>query len=454
MSEINSNRQHQQQLPQMIMTLLSSQPDVFYNEVAKFMNSLDIYHLCVGFLQLLKKMKSVSESSFSSIIIHEFLDHYGYKQFKSRSQRVYARVACQVLHERSLKKNLISSKHHSSMWWIVNESAHEQMAEYYRVLSFEIFNQNSEENESLMDVKLKLLKQFPKLIHNDTFKEDMSLFEMYDQFLKFEIRYLKSNYWKFSKHTALTDSYGIGVVLQDQVMDMNIAIYGHEKSGKREMIRSYCTNAFGGNNETDDFDSTQTCNVMIDGYVFCVKMSAFSIHTMIPLVTTHTLASRQAINSQQDALENNATTTKTPINPVFVIFVYDCTKHFTERNISTTPSTSTSVNALLREHELQMKLLPALRKLVMTYPFTPIVVAMSKIDLLILDDNNYSCSDELSSLYEVLNEFPHVVQVVGFSALTQEGLKSCFDEAYKAAIKARYQCSYDPKKKDKKCEIQ
>ncbi|KAG2373102.1 hypothetical protein C9374_012834 [Naegleria lovaniensis] len=414
--------------PHIVATLLSSHSDVVNNEIVKFMDHGDRYRMCFGFFQQEVHNKKQGITALSPVIL-TLLDHFGFELFKSRSCRVYRKAASYL----STMKKLTFQKSRTKTWWIYNASDHKQMMEWYRLLAFDIFEILDDHQEDRMttfqNVKLKILNKFQG--HFVVHSEQPSLFELYYQFLKLEIEHLRNNYWKFSAPSNSSEDYDIGVELISLLtLELKIDVYGQKQCGKREMLRSYFTNVFGGEN---DFELTQHGNIMIDGLVVQVSVSAVSM-TELNILTKKNVDSQPT--RQKDHLE---VVNQNKDEPDAIIFVHDSTRLFT---------TSTSKTYSLREQELQHELFPSLRKLVLSHPFTPIVVAYSKFDL--IDHLSWDGSPH-TALEQALHEFPHVVALTSFSSLTQAGLLQCFNQAYRSAINARYGCCYQ---KEKKCDIQ
>ncbi|EFC36622.1 predicted protein [Naegleria gruberi] len=283
--------------------------------------------------------------------------------------------------------------------WIVDVNQYRKLLQLYRNLpKFEELKENSlEENKTFIIYQLELLG-----LRLNSVK---TIFHIFREMINFERELLESSLPKYDGKSPYVVLGRAGSSISTPLR-LNIGIVGLPKSGKSSLLCTYCTNFFAEEGMMEK-ESLFEANIMIDGCMIMCTMQCMS------------LSNEKIV---QEVI-------KQPFN--VVAFTCKCTE----------------LNNFVNDEQLfEKRILQNLRKLAMTFPLIPIHIIITGKDL-----DTFSLVGQ-HTLERKLHSFPHLVKIGYCSSLTQEGLKSVFDEVYRSAMAFRFHTSFASKKQN--CSLQ
>ena len=322
--------------------------------------------------------------------VDEILNRFGMELMKSRME-IYRRVLNCIegmIVEEGSKSN-----------WIVDVNQYRKLLQLYRnIPKFEELKENSlKENKTFIIYQLELLGLRLKSVK--------TLFHIFREMINFERELLESSLPKYDVGKSPSVVMERASSLTSTPLRLNIGIIGLPKSGKSSLLCSYCTNYFPEDGMIEKA-SLFEANIMIDGCVIMCTMQSMSL--------------------------SNEKIVQEVIKQPFDVVAFTCK--------------CTELNNLVNDEQLFEKhILQNLRKLVMNFPLIPIHIIITGKDL-----DAYSLAGQLT-LERKFHNFPHLVQIGYCSSLTQQGLKSVFDEMYRSAMAFRFH-TFASKKKN--CSLQ
>jgi len=320
-----------------------------------------------------------------------FLNSIGMKLLKRRVEMVYEPTVDYL--------KTITWKYRKHETWVQNEKLFNELVEFYT--HFVQLWKLEEGNESIMKQMLHSVDVCDICCRND---ECLSLFGWFRRICLYEIELIRHAFQSFTGSNVPFDYHDIG----EDVIEISVNVYGEVGSGKRSMVQSYMLNTF---EEDSKFDICEIheCMLMINGNVVKLCIGGDDI---------------SKIREKKAPKYQNS-----------IIYCYDVAK------LASMVSSAEFKKLVLQDIE------PGLIRTILQFPLTPIAVIFTKIDKCYGQEQKFHIGDDL--IGTVFHKFPHLVNVLRCSSLTQEGLKSVFDNAVLNGLASR-----ERKIKQKKCTLQ